>query len=139
MNIHEGSITLQSSADIDIVDITAMAQEFVDAGGIRSGQLCIHVPGSTASISSIEYEPGAIKDLRRALTQIAPMQADYAHHEAWHDGNGYSHVLAALMGPSRTFPVLDQTIVLGTWQQIIAIDLDNKPRRRKILLHLMGV
>jgi secondary thiamine-phosphate synthase enzyme len=118
----------------EIRDITPEVQKAVAATGLRDGVAHLFVSGSTAALTTIEYEPGALKDLQRALEQIAPMDAQYAHNEAWGDGNGYAHLRAALLKPGLCVPILEGRLSLGTWQQIILIDFDNRPRQRKVLL-----
>ena len=120
----------------EIRDITPEVQKAVSKAGLRDGVAHLFVSGSTASLTTIEYEPGALKDLQRALEQIAPMDAEYAHNEAWGDGNGYAHLRAALLKPSLCVPILEGRLALGTWQQIVLIDFDNRPRQRKVLLTL---
>ena len=120
----------------EIRDITPDVQKAVSKAGLRDGVAHLFVSGSTAALTTIEYEPGALKDLQRALEQIAPMDAQYAHNEAWGDGNGYAHLRAALLKPSLCVPILEGRLALGTWQQIILIDFDNRPRQRKVLLTL---
>lgn len=118
----------------EILDITPDVQKAVGKTGVREGVAHLFVTGSTAALTTIEYEPGALADLRRALEQIAPMKGEYAHNEAWHDGNGYAHLRAALLQPDLSVPIEDGKLALGTWQQIILIDFDNRPRQRKISL-----
>ena len=132
------AFTVPSTAEIDILDITDQVRAQVVASGVTSGQACVFIGGSTGSVTTIEYEPGAVADLRRTLETIAPPGADYRHHLTWGDGNGYAHVLAALLGPSRTFPIQDGDLPLGTWQQIVLVDLDNKSRRRKVWVQCLG-
>jgi len=120
----------------EIRDITPDVQKAVSKAGLRDGVAHLFVSGSTAALTTIEYEPGALKDLQRALDQIAPMDAPYAHNEAWGDGNGYAHLRAALLKPSLCVPILEGRLSLGTWQQIILIDFDNRPRQRNVLLTL---
>ena len=120
----------------EIRDITPDVQKAVSKTGLRDGVAHLFVSGSTAALTTIEYEPGAIQDLQRALEQIAPMDASYAHNEAWGDGNGYAHLRAALLKPSLCVPILGGRLALGTWQQVILIDFDNRPRQRKVLLTL---
>lgn len=120
----------------EIRDITPEVQKAILTAGLQDGVAHLFVSGSTAALTTIEYEPGALKDLQRALEQIAPMDAQYAHNEAWGDGNGYAHLRAALLKPSLCVPILEGRLALGTWQQIILIDFDNRPRQRKVLLTL---
>ena len=116
----------------DIVDITDKVRRSCAKTGVKNGVAHIFVAGSTAALSTIEYESGAIADLKRALEQIAPMDGRYAHNERWGDGNGYAHLRAALMKPSLSIPIAAGQLKLGTWQQIILLDFDNRPRQRNI-------
>lgn len=116
-----------------IIDITAQAQKAVQGSGVKEGVLHLFVEGSTAALTTIEYERGALADLQRALEQIAPMNAEYAHNAAWGDGNGYAHLRAALLKPDLCIPIRGGKLGLGTWQQVILIDFDNKPRERRVI------
>ena len=120
----------------DIVDITLEARQACARAEIENGVAHLFVVGATAALSTIEYEPGAVQDLKDALDRIAPMDAVYKHNEAWHDGNGYAHLRAALMKPSLSIPVEDGELMLGTWQQIILLDFDNRPRKRTIYVQV---
>ncbi|MBI3894563.1 MAG: YjbQ family protein [Acidobacteria bacterium] len=120
----------------DILDITPQVQKAIQHSGLRDGVVHLFVSGSTAAITTIEYEHGALADLQRALDQIAPMNAEYAHNQAWGDGNGYAHLRAALLKPDLCVPVQGGKLALGTWQQIILIDFDNRPRQRTVLVTL---
>ena len=117
-----------------ILDITGEVTQTVERSGVQEGVAHLFVSGSTAALTTIEYERGAIEDLKRALEQIAPMNAPYEHNEAWGDGNGYAHLRAALLKPDLCVPIRGGRLALGTWQQIVLMDFDNRPRRRKILL-----
>jgi len=121
----------------DIIDITKNVRELVKKHNPADAQVMVYVAGSTASISTIEFEPGLLRDLPEALEKIAPMDKIYHHDETWHDGNGYAHVRASIVGNSQNFPVKDHDLVLGTWQQIILIDFDNKPRTRGIYVQII--
>ena len=123
----------------DILDITSQVQEKVTNSKLLNGNVTVFVSGSTAGITTIEYEPGAVEDLKKAIERQAPVDLHYAHDARWGDGNGFSHVRAALMGASLTIPFLVGDLQLGTWQQIILCDFDNKTRTRNILLQIMGV
>ncbi len=138
MSIVQGHLELQTSADTDVVDLTPDVSDFVAGTGIQEGLLVIFVPGSTASITTIEYESGAIADLKRAMERLAPRDEHYEHNLRWGDGNGYSHIRAAMLGPSVTVPVEGGQLALGTWQQIVLCDFDNRPRRRRVLLRLLS-
>ena len=118
----------------EILDITSQIQKAVQQSGLKNGVAHLFVSGSTAALTTIEYERGALADLQRALDQIAPMNAEYAHNEAWGDGNGYAHLRAALLKPDLCVPVHGGNLALGTWQQIVLIDFDNRPRQRTVLV-----
>ena len=118
----------------DILNITPQVSRAVEQAGVGQGVAHLFVAGSTAALTTIEYEPGALQDLKRALDQIAPMNAAYAHNVAWGDGNGYAHLRAALLKPSLCVPIEAGRLALGTWQQIVLMDFDNRPRQRKVLV-----
>ena len=120
-------------------NISPEIAELVAESGIRSGVAVVNLAGSTGAVTTIEYESGALKDLRRALDQIAPVNDDYAHNERWGDGNGFSHVRSALLKTSIAVPVLDGQLALGTWQQIVVLNLDNRPREREVVGLVLGV
>jgi len=122
----------------DIHDLTEEAAMKIRVSGIQQGQATFFVTGSTAGLTTVEYEPGLVKDLEELFERIAPQDKYYHHEEAWHDGNGFSHVRASLLKPSLTVPVADGKMALGTWQQVVLIDFDNRPRTRDILLQLIG-
>jgi len=132
------SSTIQTEGDGQVVDLTSHVLEYVERSGIRDGLVSVFVPGSTAGLTTIEYEPGVVRDLRDCFDRLVPRGLDYAHERAWHDGNGHSHVRAALLGPSLLLPVRDGRPVLGTWQQVVLVDFDNKPRRRNWTATLIG-
>lgn len=123
----------------DIRDITQDLATIVQKSKIENGTLHATVIGSTGSITTIEYEPGVVEDLKRAIRQLAPPEADYAHEMAWHDGNGHSHVQAALLGPCLVLPVRASALALGTWQQVVVINHDNKPRQRPVAVTVLGI
>lgn len=122
----------------DIIDLTDEVASYVVESGIDEGHVVIFVPGSTAAITTIEFESGAVNDLRRAIERMAPMDASYDHNARWGDGNGYSHVRAALIGASLYVPVAQGKLVLGTWQQVVLCDFDNRPRRRRVVVQVCG-
>ncbi len=138
MTIYSQTMELQGSADTDLHDVTsAVAQAAADSGCER-GNILIFTPGSTAAVTTIEYESGALSDLARVLDQVAPRDGYYEHNERWGDGNGYSHVRAALMGPSLTVPLVEGRPLLGTWQQVVVCDFDNRARKRRVLIQVQG-
>jgi secondary thiamine-phosphate synthase enzyme len=138
MKVFSGTITLKTQGFHDSVDITPQVTGRLNESGIVSGLLTVINPGSTGAITTIEYEPGALEDLRRALERIAPVEMPYAHNERWHDGNGFSHVRAALMKPSLSIPVVDGRLCLGTWQQLVFLDFDNRSRNRTLVVQIIG-
>jgi secondary thiamine-phosphate synthase enzyme len=130
---------LSLEAEFGHADITGTLEEFVRETGLREGIAVVAISGSTGAVTTIEYEPGALADLRRALEAVAPVTGDYEHNARWGDGNGFSHVRSALLKTSVTFPVSGGSLVVGTWQQIVVINLDNRPRRRSITMSLVGL
>lgn len=132
------SIKLKSKGDTDIIDITDSVSGCVESSKVKNGIVTIFMPGSTAGLTTIEYEPGLIKDIQQSLEIIAPRRGEYHHNLRWHDGNGFSHVRAAMLGPSLTVPFSDKRLQLGTWQQIVFIDFDNRSRSREIVVQIMG-
>jgi len=136
--VHCDSFEVALRVGPDVADVTGELERIVAASGVREGSLQATAIGSTASLSTIEYEPGAVQDLKDAVTRLAPPGRHYAHEEAWHDGNGHSHVQAALLGPSLTLPVRGGRLRLGTWQQAILINHDNRPRRRTVEVTVVG-
>jgi secondary thiamine-phosphate synthase enzyme len=130
--------TLRLAAEFGHADITPELEKLVAESGVRSGVLTVQMLGSTGAITTIEYESGALSDLRRALETLAPADADYAHNARWGDGNGFSHVRSALLKTSLSFPIVDGELALGTWQQVVAINLDNRARERELVAVLIG-
>jgi secondary thiamine-phosphate synthase enzyme len=128
----EMTFTVSTRGFTDIIDITPQVQKACEAHHENEGVAHVFVVGATAALSTIEFEPGAVADLKNALERIAPMDAEYRHNEAWHDGNGYAHLRAALMKPSLSIPIVEGQLALGTWQQVILLDFDNRPRTRTI-------
>ena len=122
----------------DVRDVTRQVGESVSRCGMRSGIVTVFVVGSTAGMTTIEFEPGAIEDLNAVFEQLAPRDGEYRHHLRWGDDNGSSHVRAAVVGPSLTVPFVDGAIVLGTWQQIVLLEFDTRPRRREIVVQMIG-
>jgi secondary thiamine-phosphate synthase enzyme len=122
----------------DIVDITDRLASTAQKAGIEDGSVHASVVGSTGSLTTIEYEPGVVEDLKRAIMRLAPLGVEYEHEKAWHDGNGHSHVQAALLGPSVVIPVRKRALTLGTWQQVVLINHDNRPRQRPVEVTVIG-
>ncbi len=137
MTVINEKINLHSKGYTDIINITEEVAEIVAKHKVENAQVLVYVPGSTASITTIEYEPGLLKDLPEAFDKFAPMSHSYHHDETWHDGNGYAHVRASMIGNSESFPVINKELYLGTWQQIVLIDFDNKPRTRSVIVQIV--
>jgi secondary thiamine-phosphate synthase enzyme len=136
--IFNSQIELSTKGYCDILNITGQVEKAVDKSGIADGLVTIFVPGSTGSVTTIEFEDGVIQDLTEAIERIAPSNQPYHHDARWGDGNGFSHVRAALMKPGITVPIIDSQMTLGTWQQIVFIDFDNKARSREIVVQIQG-
>jgi len=133
-----GKVEIQLQTGPAIGNITANLESLVTASEIVNGTLDATIIGSTGSLTTIEFEPGVIADLKRAINRLAPPEDDYAHEQAWHDGNGHSHVQAALLGPSIVLPIRDRRLKLGTWQQVVANNHDNHSRQRTVAVTITG-
>jgi len=131
-------LSLRTEGENDMVDITPEVQQAVDESGFADGVAVVFVPGSTAAVTTIEFEPGLAKDFPDMLERVAPKGVDYEHQEAWHDDNGRSHVKASLVGPSLTVPFEEGSLTLGTWQQIVFVELDIAPRGREVVVQVIG-
>jgi secondary thiamine-phosphate synthase enzyme len=138
MSVITKVITVSSNGEGDMIDMTRQTDESIKASGLQDGIVTIFVSGSTASITTIEYEVGLKKDFPKMLARIAPSEIEYEHDNTWHDGNGHSHVRASLVGPSLTVPFKNKSLMLGTWQQIVLLEMDTRPRERKIVLQIVG-
>lgn len=132
------SFTIDTAGFTDVIDISPQVYKAIAESGISNANVVVACPSSTSGISTIEYEDGCIGDLRDFFERVAPMNAEYKHNLRWGDGNGYAHVRSTLIGPSLAFPLIEDRPVLGTWQQIIFIDFDNKPRSRTIYVQIAG-
>lgn len=121
-----------------VIDLTAETSKEIQKSGMQNGIVTLFVIGSTAGLTTVEYEPGLIKDLEELFEKIAPKNKSYHHEETWHDGNGFSHVRASLLKPSLTIPITRGEMTLGTWQQIVLVDFDNRPRTRTVAIQIMG-
>ena len=138
MKIFTEHIQISTKGNNQILDITPSVTAIVKKSGINNGVVNIFIVGSTAGITTIEYEPGLLKDLPETFEKIAPMNKRYHHDDTWQDGNGYAHIRASLLGPSITVPITDNIMSLGTWQQLVLVDFDNRARDRKIICKIMG-
>ncbi len=132
------TIKLQSKGKTDVIDITSRVAECLSVSKVKDGIITVFVSGSTGGLTTIEYESGAVRDFQQAFEVIAPCTGEYQHNLRWQDGNGFSHVRAAMLGPSLTIPFSGQKMLLGTWQQIIFIDFDNKARSRELIAQIVG-
>ncbi len=138
VSVASDTIHRKTTAGTDLLDLTDDVVRITAASGVTEGIVTVFVAGSTASITTIEYESGALEDLRQAIERLAPRDMHYDHHERWGDGNGYAHVRAALLGPSIAVPIRRGRPVLGTWQQILLCDFDNRPRTREVIVQIVG-
>jgi len=138
MQIYSSTIHIKTTGNLDIINISPQIEDLVARHAVLSGFLLLFIAGSTAALTTIEYEQGAIQDLRQAIERIAPQDLPYEHDRRWGDGNGYAHVRAALLGPSLSIPLHAGRLQLGTWQQIVLCDFDNRPRLREVIVQLQG-
>jgi secondary thiamine-phosphate synthase enzyme len=138
MKTFQSTFTIQTTSRTDIFDITEETGGIIEESKIQNGMVLISISGSTASITTIEYECGVVNDLRRTIEELVPQNRSYEHDGTWGDGNGYSHVRAALFKPSLALPIRHGKIGLGTWQQIVLLDFDNRPRQRVVNVDILG-
>jgi secondary thiamine-phosphate synthase enzyme len=138
MLIHSAKLVEKTQGHCDIIDITAKVQHELERQKIRRGLATLFVSGSTASLTTIEYESGVLKDLQELLEKLIPSNRKYHHDDRWRDDNGFSHLRASLLGPSLQVPIEDGRLLLGTWQQIVLLDFDNRPRTREVVVQIMG-
>jgi len=131
-------LPVRSRGQGDIIDLTGDIEARLAETGMREGQVTVFVNGSTGAVSAVEFEPGLVKDLKRLYEQLAPRQGDYEHHKTWGDDNGSGHVRATLQGPSLSVPFVDGRLILGTWQQVVFLEFDTRPRDRNLVVQFMG-
>jgi secondary thiamine-phosphate synthase enzyme len=136
MSVQISQIIEQTTGKTDIIDVTHQVMGEVERSNVKDGTVALFIPGSTAALTTIEFESGVINDLKKAIERMAPEDIYYEHNERWGDGNGYSHVRAAIFGASLHIPIVEGKMVLGTWQQIVLLDFDNRPRRRRIIVQI---
>jgi secondary thiamine-phosphate synthase enzyme len=136
MAAHTAELRLSTQGDTDVIDITAAVQRVVEEAGAGEGQVLIFVRGSTAAIAAMEYEPGGVHDLRAMLERLVPATGDYEHNRLNHDTNSHAHQRATLVGPSEAVPILDGRLTLGTWQQLVLVDFDDRPRERTVVVQV---
>jgi secondary thiamine-phosphate synthase enzyme len=138
MKVVSKKIHISSDGEGDIIDITQQISNAIKESKIANGLVTVFVSGSTASITTIEYEPGLKSDFPEMLSRVVPRDIEYKHDDTWHDGNGHSHVRASLIGPSLVVPISNNNLTLGTWQQIVLLEMDTKSRNRNVILQIMG-
>ena len=138
MATYSAEIQIETQGEPDIIDVTTHVRNHVKKSEIHSGIIMVFCTGSTAAVTTIEFEPGLLKDLPQAMERFAPSDAVYEHHLRWQDGNGHSHIRAAIIGPSLAIPIIDGAMPLGTWQQIVILELDVRPRSRRIIVQAVG-
>lgn len=138
MPVKTFSVSLSTRGNADIHDLTDQVASQVIQSGLKDGTVTIFCPSSTSGLTTIEYESGALSDLKRLFDEIIPSNREYAHNARWGDGNGHSHVRASMLGPSLTVPFVNKRLTLGTWQQIIYVDFDNRARKRELILQVIG-
>jgi len=138
MTVISKKIKIDTKGSTDIIDITSQVISVVSKSKIKDGVATVFVSGSTGGLTTVEYEPGMVQDLKTYFEKIAPVSGHYEHNVRWHDGNGYAHVRASFLGPDISVPFIDSKLQLGTWQQIIFIDFDNRPRSRELIVQIIG-
>jgi secondary thiamine-phosphate synthase enzyme len=138
VDVHTGQLRFSTQGDGDVIDLTEGVASVVESSGVQAGVVSVFVPGSTAAVTAMEHEPGGVRDLRAALERLIPAEGDYAHNRLNNDTNSHAHIRAAIMGPSETVPVRDGRLGLGTWQQLVLVDFDDRPRERTVVVQVMG-
>ncbi len=138
MTVKPDNLRLQTQGNTDIHDITHQLSMLVEQSGLKNGTLTVFCPSSTSGLTTLEYEPGAIADLKRMFEELVPSNREYAHNATWDDGNGHSHMRASLLGPSLNIPFIEGKLTLGTWQQVIYVDFDIRPRQRELVVQMVG-
>ena len=138
MTVVTKDITFQSKGNCDIIDITSQVARNVEESEIDNGIVTLFISGSTAGVTTIEYEPGLLSDFKGMWERVIPRNIPYEHDKTWGDGNGHSHVRASTLGASLTIPFVNKRLTLGTWQQIVFVDFDNRPRSRRIVIQILG-
>jgi secondary thiamine-phosphate synthase enzyme len=138
VELHTGQLRFSTAGDGDVIDLTEGVESVLESSGVENGMVSVFVPGSTAAITAMEHEPGGVRDLREALERLIPAQGDYEHNRLNNDTNSHAHIRAAMVGPSETVPVRDGGLALGTWQQLVLIDFDDRPRQRTVVVQVIG-
>ena len=138
MSVITAFLPVETDGNGDVLDMTGLAEESIRTSGILNGIATIFSASATSGITTLEFEPGCVKDLKRLFDEIAPVDKDYSHNQRWGDGNGHSHNRAALLKPSLTIPIVNGKMTLGKWQSIVLVDFDNRPRSRRLVLQILG-
>jgi len=138
VELHTGQLRFSTDGDGDVIDLTEGVESVLESSGVENGIVSVFVPGSTAAVTAMEHEPGGVRDLREALERLIPAQGDYEHNRLNHDTNSHAHIRAAIVGPSETVPVHDGGLALGTWQQLVLVDFDDRPRERTVVVQVIG-
>jgi secondary thiamine-phosphate synthase enzyme len=136
--VHTGQLRFSTEGDGDVMDLTEGIESILDAAGVETGVVSVFVPGSTAAVTTMEFEPGGVQDLRATLDRLVPSQGEYEHNRMNNDTNSHAHIKAAIVGPSETVPVRDGRLALGTWQQVVLVDFDDRPRERTVVVQVVG-
>lgn len=138
MTVYSYELELSTDGDGDVIDLSGAVQGLVSESDIEDGAALVFVPGSTAAVTALEYEPGGVHDLKAALDRLIPREGQYEHNRLNHDTNSHAHIRAAIVGPSETVPVRAGRLQLGTWQQLVLVDFDDRPRRRTVIIHVLA-
>ncbi len=138
MTVHAGELRLSTQGDGDVIDLTAGVQSVVAQAAVEDGLAAVFVPGATAAVTLMEYEPGGVQDLRAALDRLIPHEGDYKHNRLNHDTNSHAHIRAAIVGPSATVPVRAGRLLTGRWQQLVLVDFDDRPRQRTVVVQVLS-
>jgi secondary thiamine-phosphate synthase enzyme len=136
--VHTGNLTFSTQGDGDVIDLTEGVQSVLGSSGVTNGMISVFVPGSTAAVTAMEFERGGVQDLRTTLDRLIPSEGSYEHNRLNNDTNSHAHIRAAIVGPSETLPVRDGHLDLGTWQQVVLIDFDDRPRQRTVVVQVIG-
>jgi secondary thiamine-phosphate synthase enzyme len=138
VQIHTGQLRFSTEGDGDVIDLTEGVASVLESSGVENGMVSVFVPGSTAAVTAMEHEPGGVRDLGEALERLIPKRGDYEHNRLNNDTNSHAHIRAAIVGPSETVPVRDGRLELGTWQQLVLVDFDDRPRQRTVVVQIIG-